>query len=595
MADKPLQSEKDTIRYPLYSDDNQRQFQAGTYASIQNDSILFNCFATKDTATGEYIIQKRPGLDVQGVTGLDLSTVAVASANTCTPVALIGLRRIPNTFVCALSDDTGTLYIIAYGGIHGSGVILGLVGGWAVTSNKAHLTEMVIGGATTIGLITHDYNATISAGYYATAVAEQLLGGTLVQIVDVDFPGNVAGETAMGPFVQLNQHVFVMGRTGIVYNADQDSISSWNVRGVQPASIEPDKGLGLAKYKQHLVAFGDNSIEFFEDAGLSPPGGPLQRTEQAFIKFGTINSHTFRNINDTIYWLAAGESGTRGLYKLDQYTPTKVSPAWINSYIYPMQERLRLNSIFIGGQQHLLICGLTDHIVPIVTDAASFPTTEAAAGADFPVTANDLTSQMLCYAIPEAAQAYVPVQAGTWWAWSEESVPDVQFYVANSFAAVGTDNASQSILKSSSFNLTAGEEGSVSYALFDNLWNFHQFRDYSRILGYAGICVIIQHAPIEFVSEKRKSINRMTLNADAMVGDSTVGSNEANWLLYYVYNRQDGLGSMITRSMNLLSPNYRYYFNNLGMCRKLTGAWVCKNEIDFRARAMEITVAQSTG
>lgn len=591
--DRPLKEQMDSLRIPLWGNDNQRQYSIGGTSLIQHDNVLLNCFAEQNPETSEWVLQKRQGLAVSSE--LDLSSI-VGNVATCIPRALISLSQVNLTFVAAIADTSNSkLYIIAFGGSHGTGVKIGEISAWGTGLMKVFLTEAVINGSPDVPYIlvnVQNYTSNLSVGYYAATTAGAFTASSLTNIADVDYPGNISGECAVGPFVQLNQHIFIMGRSGKVYNSDQNSISSWNVRGVQPASIEPDLGIGLAKYKQHIVAFGDNSTEFFEDAGLAPPGGPLQRTEQAQIKFGCINSSSFVNIDDTIYWLATSGSKITGLWKLDQYTPVKVSTPWVDNYIYPLGAYLRLNAFYMGGRQHLAICGITstgvdNYLEPLLPAEATYVPPSDAETEEFPITVNDLSSAMLIWDMKD----------GSWWGWSDETIAGMHFYSAHNFAQLGLVNPHQVFLKLRSINLTAGNEGSKAYQLYDGLSTQNAFWDE----GYTGtdyaICTVIQGQPIEFVTEKRKFISKFKLICDAMTqfaSDTSVGNR-----LYLLYDRKDGLdgivGNAISRSISIPSDVNRYYFNRLGSARKFFWAIVTKSKMNFRARAIEIDLAQGTG
>lgn len=584
MPDISLRDQNDTIRVPLYSEGSNRTYQAGASDYIQPDSILMNCWA-EPQQNGDTYITKRPGL---AFGNLNLSGV-VNNVNTLIPYNIIGISGVNIRYIAAIGDTSDTnLYILSINEIGGTPVKIGTIAGWSnVAGMKVHLTEIVVGGVTGVAIAVQNGTNTLSLGYYALTTAGAFTAASLTLISDVDYPANVSGECTVGPFVQLNQHIFIMGRTGSVYNSDQDSISSWNVRGIQPASIEPDRGLGLCKYKQHIVAFGDTSIEFFEDAGLAPPGGPLQRTEQAFIKFGTVNSTSFINIDDTIYWVSNSTTETRGLWKLDQYTPVLVSPPWVSTYFYPTPSYLRLGAISLGGLKHLLINGIHASggaITPIIGSSATFTPFAGAATETWPVISNDLSSQLLCYAIGP----------GTWWAWTDGNVSNVQLCVAHSIVSGSLVNPNQVILKLSGLQTTGGVQSSNMYTLTDGIQGAGTLFTDANGDGVTDspVCVTIQLAPLEFNVETRKRINKLKVIMDGVTpysGDASTG-----YQMYVVYNRKDGLGSMITRNIPLPQTNHRYVLNNLGTARKLYISLVSRTKMPMRLKALELNVSQGT-
>lgn len=170
--------------------------------------------------------------------------------------------------------------------------------------------------------------------------------GPLTQITDTDFPANQAAyQKLTGPMIQMNGTCYVLTERGEIWNSDTGTIADWNSAGYQTAIMYPDRGVGLCRMRHHLVVFGSKSIEFFNDEGVAPPDSPLMRTDQAFIKMGTITPRSYININDTIYFLTWSE-GALGLFKLDGYTPIRISQPtqtwWMTQTIDPYLQTINL-------------------------------------------------------------------------------------------------------------------------------------------------------------------------------------------------------------------------------------------------------------
>lgn len=603
--DRPLQAEKDIVRLPLYSEDYNRQIPAGSRGTLNNnigayvqpihDSILINCWAEHD-AQGDWSIVKRPGIAT--ATG-DLSSSGIGGIKTNYKVsALIALQALPG-FFCALVTpvDGGSTHVVFWADSGTGGVTdLGtLTAGFGYgETGIPYLSEISIGGYP--GIATIYNHASLSAAfYYVSTSTTTLSGGTLTQITDVDFPANQTPAVyCVGPFVQLNDHVFIMGVNGKIYNSDIGSIANWNVRGVQPASIEPDTGVGLARYKQHLVAFGTNSMEFFEDAGLAPPGGPLQRTEQAFIKIGAVSARLIHNVADTLYWIASGENDTRGLYKLDQYTPVKLSGPAQAPLLHNLSIFCRLGSIILGGNQHVFVTGMqtnssTAAVTPKLISGATF-TPSGSETESYPPTIYDICSSLLCYNVDHKS----------WWWWTDENVPLLNVFVA-SMPAINNSFNRIVLIKSVTGAATSGRIDWVIFTIQDAHVTSTAipgdtpvaYTDNNGTGTQKAVCLQIQLAPFEFNVENRKAINKIKLIADAMVkysDDSSTGNQ-----LYFIYNRLDGQGTIFSRAISVPSVNHRYFINNCGMTRKLYLAIVCKTAMAFRAKAVELHVTQAVG
>lgn len=121
----------------------------------------------------------------------------------------------------------------------------------------------------------------------------------------------------------LNGYIFVCVG-GDIYNSDLDIPDSWNPSDFISTEIYPDDVQALAKYKNYLVAFGDNTIEFFYDAA-NTSGTPLARQEGILHNIGCIGQSAVVDQEDTIYWLSQTSSATYSIWTLDKFEAKKVS------------------------------------------------------------------------------------------------------------------------------------------------------------------------------------------------------------------------------------------------------------------------------
>lgn len=183
-----------------------------------------------------------------------------------------------------------------------------------------HFTEFFTGSAQ---LLLVKKTATGSKAYSITT------GGVATEIAagDADYPK----ATAIGAFVTVDGYVFVMTTDGKIYNSDLGSSTSWTSTNFLTAQMSSDAGIGLGKYKNQIVAFSTESIEFFYNAA-NPTGSPLSRTEQATILgLGAIDAKTIIDMEDTIYWVSANSSC--GVYRFNNFKPEKISNSYIDQII----------------------------------------------------------------------------------------------------------------------------------------------------------------------------------------------------------------------------------------------------------------------
>lgn len=129
----------------------------------------------------------------------------------------------------------------------------------------------------------------------------------------------------------LNGYVFVCVG-GDIYNSDLDLPDSWNPSDFISTEIYPDDVVALAKYKNYLVAFGTNTIEFFYDAA-NTSGTPLARQEGILHNIGCIGQGSVTDSEDVIYWISQTSSGTYSIWTLEKFEAKKVSTPEIDVYL----------------------------------------------------------------------------------------------------------------------------------------------------------------------------------------------------------------------------------------------------------------------
>lgn len=319
--------------------------------------------ANKNTITGEttVMLDKRQGM------GLNIMNVATASglSGTMQCLDMITMNQLSDVVVAAFyryNGGTKTIEIAQIKPAAGTWTLIGTIstvaGPPVVTVNETsdvYLTEIKIGSTPSVAVVlTNSSNvAGTSAAYYATSTSGAFVASTLTKISDADFPTNQTPQLhIVGAIQQMNEVAYVMGLDGRIYNSNADSIGIWSALGFLEAQAYSDRGVGLMRYKHHIVGFGENSIEFFDDMGNDPTtGSPLQRTEQAFIKFGAWYGKSIINIDDQLFWLGFSNSSSNGVWKLDGYTPVQIATRDISGFIDIAKGNITNNKRGFGFQQ----------------------------------------------------------------------------------------------------------------------------------------------------------------------------------------------------------------------------------------------------
>ena len=260
-----------------------------TTSSTNKDQRFSNCFLTTiaDAATGskKQYARKRPGF---------------AASNTPSS------GNVGSAILVWTGAGAGTDVISAFGATN-STVYNGTSSLGAVTGKARAITETVVGAAPgTATLVVPTSDST--AWYYDTGV------GVMTKITDGDFPGN-AGLTTVGSFAHLDGYAIIMTNDGRIWASDLNSVTAWTATSFDTASALPDKGIGCIRWRNTIMCFGQQSIQFFQNAGLTP--FPLSPVSSMTVKVGAVAADAIAEISGTIFWVGSSPEGGLSVYQFD--------------------------------------------------------------------------------------------------------------------------------------------------------------------------------------------------------------------------------------------------------------------------------------
>lgn len=117
--------------------------------------------------------------------------------------------------------------------------------------------------------------------------------------------------------IYLNNRVFVGDRaTGKIFQSDLGDYTTYSASEFITVESYGGKLVELGRYNNFIVAFKEYSVEFFEDVA-NENGSVLGRVGQAVQQLGTVHTNT---VVDTgageLIWLATDESGNRAVVRL---------------------------------------------------------------------------------------------------------------------------------------------------------------------------------------------------------------------------------------------------------------------------------------
>lgn len=176
---------------------------------------------------------------------------------------------------------------------------------------------------------------TMTVNATATNATVTITREHLAKIIDTDFPN------AAGGFVELDGYLFQMDLNGNVYNSDLNSITSWGASSYINASMRPNTGIGLARHKDLILAFGQDGIDVYRNAG-NPTGSPLVRAG-GFRGIGTNSwsATTYRSIDflgEHVVWLGgegvSSAGGKTGVWMFVDGVPRKISTPAIEKILF---------------------------------------------------------------------------------------------------------------------------------------------------------------------------------------------------------------------------------------------------------------------
>ena len=296
----------------------------GITSSVSKDQHFINMIPYKvvNKATKEelFYVMKRPGF-------ASLNTPATGTIGT----AVHTWSGVSGGVISAFGGTNSTIY----NGTSSLGALTGVC---------EHIDETLVG--TTANLtFTTDGN---TAYFYPN-------GGVMTSISDVDFPGNVAGQTITGGFRFLDGFSFIMTTTGRIYNSDEGSLSAWTANSYVSCTMSPDNGIGLARYKNYIVAFSKESIEFWYNAG-NPTASPLQRAENGYINIGCVNNKAYGEIDDTVAWIGTDSNSRIGIYVLEGLQARRISNSEIEAVLSTSNpSSMYLNMVVLLGKTFVII------------------------------------------------------------------------------------------------------------------------------------------------------------------------------------------------------------------------------------------------
>lgn len=178
---------------------------------------------------------------------------------------------------------------------------------------------------------------------------------TVVTGTDVDLPAHIPNPIFIDGYVFL-----VETATGKIFNSANNDPLSWSTTAYIVPEQEADLTVNIAKLNNYLVAFGNDTIEYYWDAANAAPDSPMQRNDAPIKYNGYIGG--LAQYGNSLYYIGKDAGGQPDIYKLSDFKIEAIGTPSISRYLNNSGAALSTwlgNIISIQGHSFYLVsCGL---------------------------------------------------------------------------------------------------------------------------------------------------------------------------------------------------------------------------------------------
>ena len=299
-----------------------------TTAASTKDARFLNCFpqTVPDSITGTKKVWavKRPGWGTNSTPASGKKGFAI----------LVWTGSGAGTSIISAFDTTSTIYS-------------GTTSLGAITGQCTGITETKVGSAPqTPTLVVSSNNNT--AWYYDTGV------GVMTQITSGNFPGTAPqSRTLAGTFVHKDGYAAIMTTEGELWASDLNSVTAWTATSFDTANSYPDKGVAAVRFKNFIMCFGSESIEFFYTTGLTP--FPFSKASTMTLKVGAVSADAITAISDTVFWCGSTPQGGLSVFQFDGSISRISTPELDSIIILAGAGNITLSTVRIYGRSFVLV------------------------------------------------------------------------------------------------------------------------------------------------------------------------------------------------------------------------------------------------
>lgn len=316
---------KPNLNMPLAIPYNERGMAGFTHTNTNSeDQRKINCFyeVTKSALTGQgkLDLTKRPGVSVDG------NSYGVSAQ----AAYLIITKPLGS-----MADNSNTPWVIS---VNGSDITASDSASTSVVFSSGagyvpcFIDKTLLSNKETIVFQARkaDFTSAHRTFYSDSAVA------SFVEITDGDF----TGLTHKGKMEHMDGYAFILESTNKIYNSDLNSLAAWTATSFISKQIRQDAPIGLARLNNQILAFGDETVEAFYNAG-NATGSPLLPIRQLHQKVGLVpttfgtGTHYYCTVENRLYFVGRASGGQRslGVFSYNGSVFEKVSPSFIDKIL----------------------------------------------------------------------------------------------------------------------------------------------------------------------------------------------------------------------------------------------------------------------
>lgn len=180
------------------------------------------------------------------------------------------------------------------------------------------LSELTTYYVLAAGLTADEFRVSETAGGTAVSTSGQQAGVHTYTTLGYGFPEGAKTVSYMnGRFVALEPS------TQNFYVSEVLDGKWWDALNVQTVDSNPDYVIGEIVSHNELIVFCDDSGEVFYDSGTTPT--PFVRNTSGIFEVGCVAPYSICNLDNQVFWLGGNKNGEGIVYKLQGYSPIRIS------------------------------------------------------------------------------------------------------------------------------------------------------------------------------------------------------------------------------------------------------------------------------